>query len=248
MKGIALTLITLALSACVQTQGGANANATPLTLPSPTRFISIPRPSATMTSTMPPTATDTPSPEATSSATASATSTETVIATRRPSAQSETVFTLARSAVSTALEEALRAASVDDPQVYWFTFAKGDGEEALMIQYASPIRFRPGYEEMLQAAKRIAAENFMKIDPPLFTLFIAATDLTGTSDVVVRLRRPMVEQWTSGEIGTDELFNNGFEQAAIVVTCEQSGTCSAINATPFPKFPPFPFPFPTPTP
>jgi hypothetical protein len=156
--------------------------------------------------------------------------------------------TLSRANAPAALESALRAAGVESPRVYWFTFDAGNREEALMIQYASPIRFRPGYDEMLLAAKRVAAGNFLKIDPPLYTLFIAATDLTGTSDNVLRLRRDAVERWARGEIGDDELFNNGFVQAPIKVTCEQSGACTAIDATPFPTFPPFPFPFPTPTP
>ena len=152
--------------------------------------------------------------------------------------------TLSRDAVLVAITDALHAAGIDS-NVYWLTFG---GEEQLMIQYASPIVNRPGYADMLQTVKTVAVANFLKIDPPLYTLTIAATDITGTSDTVVRLRRETVERWSRGEIGDADLLNNGFEPTRIVVTCSDTG-CTAVNPTPFPTFPPFPFPtFPTPTP
>jgi len=144
------------------------------------------------------------------------------------------------------IEAALREAGIQS-SVYWFTFDAGDREQALMIQYASPIVNRPGYTEMLQTVKAIAAANFLTIDPPLYTLFIAATDITGTSDTVVRLRRGSVERWSRGEIGGADFYHNSFEPARIVVNCAQVA-CTAVMATPFPAFLPFPFPFPTPTP
>ncbi len=116
-----------------------------------------------------------------------------------------------------------------------------------MIQYASLIVNRSGYAERLQTVKAIAAGNFLRIEPPLYTLFIAATDITGTSDTVVRLRRGSVERWSHGEIGDADLLNSGFEPTRIVVTCT-AGECTAVMATPFPTFPSFPFPFATPTP
>jgi len=116
-----------------------------------------------------------------------------------------------------------------------------------MIQYDSPIVNRPGYDDMLQTAKAVAAQSFLRIDPPLHSLFIAATDLTGTSDTVVRLRRGTVERWARGEIGDADFYNNGFEPARVAITCAAGG-CTALIATPYPTFPPFPFPFPTPTP
>jgi hypothetical protein len=101
---------------------------------------------------------------------------------------------------------------------------------------------------MLQAVKTIAAQHFLEIDPPLYSMWIAATDLTGTSDTVLRLRRDAVERWAGGAIGDADFYNNGFEPARLVVTCTAGGECSAVKPTPYPTFPPFPFPFPTPTP
>ena len=115
-----------------------------------------------------------------------------------------------------------------------------------MIQYASPIVNRRGYADRLQTVKAVAVAGFLKIDPPLYTLTIAATDITGTSDTVVRLRRETVERWSRGEIGDADLYNNGFEPTRIVVTCSET-ECTAVKPTPFPTFPPFPF-LPTPTP
>jgi len=149
---------------------------------------------------------------------------------------------LSRDAVLVAITDALHAAGIDS-NVYWLTFG---GEQQLMIQYASPIVNRPGYADRLQTVKAVAVAGFLKIDPPLYTLTIAATDITGTSDTVVRLRRETVERWSRGEIGDADLFNNGFEPTRIVVTCSET-ECTAVKPTPFPTFPPFPF-LPTPTP
>ena len=63
-----------------------------------------------------------------------------------------------------------------------------------MIQYDSPIRNRPGYAEMLEKVKLVAARTFLEIESPLYTLWIAATDMTGTSDTVLRLDRHIVER------------------------------------------------------
>jgi hypothetical protein len=128
--------------------------------------------------------------------------------------------------------------------VYWFS----SGDEAqLMIQYASPIRYRAGYAEMLEKVKIVAAEHFLRIEEPFYTLYIAATDLTGTSDTVLRLDRHTVERWSRGEIGDADFYDNGFEPARIIITCA-GDECSGVRPTPYPTFPPFPFPFPTPTP
>lgn len=247
MKPFAPIFALIILSACLPANNVKPTN-TPLTLPSPTHFVVITR---TPAPTVEPTRTTSPTIDIpTHTHTPIPSPTDTIHADSFTS-QSQAIVSsniLAHANAPAALESALRSAGVEDPHVYWFTFDVGDREEALMIQYASPIRFRPGYDDMLLAAKSVAAETFLKIDPPLYTLFIAATDLTGTSDNVLRLRRDAVERWTRGEIGDDEFFNNGFVQAPIKVTCEQSGACSAIDATPFPTFPPFPFPFPTPTP
>ena len=133
-----------------------------------------------------------------------------------------------------------------DPSVYWFTFDAGDREQALMVQYASPLRWQPGFLDMLRAAKLAAAHYYLPIDPPLYTLIIAATDITGQSDLVVRLRRSAAEKWAAGQIGDDDLVNNYYEPVQVVVNCTIE-SCTAKMATPFPTFPSFPFPFPTPT-
>ena len=116
-----------------------------------------------------------------------------------------------------------------------------------MIQYDSPIHNRPGYAEMLEKVKQVAAQHFLRIDPPLYTLWIAATDMTGTSDTVLRLDRYAVERWSRGEIGDADFYNNGFVPARIAITCGADG-CAGVGPTPYPTFPSFPFPFPTPTP
>ncbi len=127
--------------------------------------------------------------------------------------------------------------------VYWFD---SGGEPQLMIQYDSPIRNRTGYAEMLEKVKQVAAQHFLRIDPPLYTLWMAATDVTGTSDTVLRLDRYTVERWSRGEIGDADFYNNGFTSARIVITCDADG-CAGVRPTPYPTFPSFPFPFPTPT-
>jgi hypothetical protein len=138
-------------------------------------------------------------------------------------------------------------AGVTDPQVYWFTFDAGDREQALMIQYQSPLRWQDGYQDMLRAAKQTLGRYYLQIDPPLYTAFIAATDMTGTSDTVQRLRRFAPEKLANGEIGAEDFLNNYFEPAPVVITCAADGQCTGLMATPFPTFN-FPFPFPTPTP
>jgi len=141
------------------------------------------------------------------------------------------------------IKAALRAAGIDS-NVYWF---KSGDEGQLMIQYASPIANRPGYADMLHTVKTIAAAHFLDIDQPFYVLYIAATDLTGTSDTVLRLRRDTVARWAQGEIGDADFYNNGFEPARIVLTCAET-ECTGVQPTPYPTFPPFPFPFPFPTP
>ena len=41
---------------------------------------------------------------------------------------------------------------------------------------------------ILRAAKQTLGQYYLQIDPPLYTAFVVATDLTGTSDTVQRLR------------------------------------------------------------
>lgn len=113
-----------------------------------------------------------------------------------------------------------------------------------MIQFSSPLRWQPGYDEMLRAAKRTLGRYYLQIEPPLYTAFIAATDLTGTSDAVLRLRRYAPEKLARGEIGEADFLNNYFEPAPVVITCTADGACTGKMATPFPTFN-FPFPFPT---
>jgi hypothetical protein len=237
---VLITFSCLMLAACGPARS-ARPTGTPLALPSPTPIVVSRTRDMTITPTARPTNSPTPGPAATLTLTATQTP-RAVVRIQATSAPS----ILPRADAPAALSGVLRAAGID-ANVYWFTFDAGDREEALMIQYASPITGRPGYAERLQTVKAVAAANFLKIDPPLYTLFVAATDLTGTSDTVVRLRRHTAERWSRGEIGDAELHNNGFEPARIVVTCSPAG-CTALMATPYPTFPPFPFPFPTPTP
>ena len=143
------------------------------------------------------------------------------------------------------LQAALRSAGVADPKVYWFTFDEGDREQALMIQYASPLRWQPGYQEMLRAAKQTLGQYYLQIEPVLYTAFIAATDLTGTSDTVVRLRRFAPEKLARGEIGQEDFLNNYFEPRQVAIACTADG-CTGKMATPFPAFH-FPFFLLTPT-
>jgi hypothetical protein len=154
-----------------------------------------------------------------------------------------------RSQAPALLQSALIKAGVNHPQVYWFTFDEGDREQALMIQYASPLRWQDGYNEMLRAAKQTLGRYYLQIDPPLYTAFVVATDMTGTSDAVMRLRRYAPEKLAQGEIGEEDFVNNYFEPAPVVIACAADGQCTGKMATPFPTFNfPFPFPFPTPTP
>jgi hypothetical protein len=156
---------------------------------------------------------------------------------------------LTRAETPAILRSALIKAGVDNPQVYWFTFDEGDREQALMIQYASPLRWQAGYNEMLRAAKQTLGRFYMQIDPPLYTAFVAATDLTGTSDAVQRLRRYAPEKLASGAISEEDFLNNYFEPVQVTIACAADGQCTGKRATPFPTFNfPFPFPFPTPTP
>ncbi len=166
-----------------------------------------------------------------------------IVAETRIQATSAPQGILSHAEAPAILKGTFHAAGVES-RVYWFTFS---GEDMLMIQYASPLVNRPGYAEMLQTVKVIAAANFLKIDPPLYTLYVAATDITGTSDTVLRLGRSTVERWANGEIGDADLYNNGFEPARLVVSCSET-ECTAVKPTPFPTFPPFPFPLPTPSP
>jgi hypothetical protein len=152
---------------------------------------------------------------------------------------------IARAQAPAVLRSALIKAGVTAPQVYWFTFDEGDREQALMIQYGSPLRWQPGYADMLRAAKETLGRYFLQIDPPLYTGFVVATDMTGTSDTVQRVRRSGAEKLARGEIGTEDFLNNYFDPAPVVINCSTSGECLGKMATPFPTFN---FPFPTPTP
>ena len=154
---------------------------------------------------------------------------------------------ISRAQAPAVLRSALIKAGVNDPKVYWFTFDEGSREQALMIQYASPLRWQDGYNEMLRAAKQTLGRYYLQIDPPLYTAFVVATDLTGTSDAVQRLRRYAPEKLARGEIGEEDFLNNYFEPEQVSITCAADGTCLGKMATPFPSFN-FPFPFPTPTP
>lgn len=238
MRTLPLIVLLFVLAACASTQP-VRPTGTPLTLPSPTPIVAAHRAAA---ATRAPTSSPVP-PTFTATSVPTATPTPTAPVRARTHAAPGVSGTLTRANVPTAISAALRAANITS-RVYWFT---SGGEEQLMIQYDSPIRYRPGYEDMLQKVKRVAAAGFLKIDPPLYTLYIAATDLTGTSDTVVRLRRYTVERWSRGEIGDADFYNNGFEPARISITCAD-GRCTGAKPTPFPTFPPFPFPFPTPTP
>ncbi|HEY4721496.1 MAG TPA: hypothetical protein VII92_06590, partial [Anaerolineae bacterium] len=195
-------------------------------------------PPATALATSTPEATDTPTPAPTNRSTTGQSS-----GVKQPIAISGKI---ARAALPAILRNALINTGVNDPKVYWFTFDEGSHEEALMIQYASPLRWQSGYLDMMRAAKLTLGRYYLSIDPPLYTAIIAATDLTGQSDLVVRLRRFAAEKWARGDIGNDDFVNNYFEFVKIVVNCTTE-SCSAKMATPFPSFN-FPFPFPTPTP
>jgi len=169
------------------------------------------------------------------------------IGTRKPAAPVVSAGKLDRSQVPALLRAALLKAGVNDPKVYWFTFDEGSHEQALMIQFASPLRWQDGYNEMLRAAKQVLGRYYLQIDPPLYTAFVVATDITGTSDAVQRLRRYAPEKLGRGEIGEEDFLNNYFEPVQVTMTCAANGACTAKMSTPFPVFN-FPFPFPTPTP
>ncbi len=164
------------------------------------------------------------------------------LGTRQPAAPAPS-GKIARADVPGILRPALLKAGVSDPKVYWFTFDEGDREQALMVQYASPLRWQPGYQDMLRAAKQTLGQYYLQIEPTLYTAFIAATDLTGTSDTVVRLRRFAPEKLARGEIGLEDFLNNYFEPEQVAIKCTAEG-CTGKMATPFPTFN-FPFPFPT---
>jgi hypothetical protein len=152
---------------------------------------------------------------------------------------------IARVDAPAALRQALAEAGVNGPHVYWFTFDEGDREVALMIQYDSPLRWQPGYLDMLRNAQRVVGRYFLLIDPPIYSAFIAGTDIAGDSDITVRLRRSSAEKLARGEIGEEDFVNNYFEYVNVVMKCSADG-CLAKMATPFPTFD-FPFPFVTPT-
>lgn len=197
---------------------------------------STPRPTDTPTPFAPPMQFDTPTP---TSLTVGISSNP--IGPIKPSVPDH----LARLDAPAILRQALAAAGVINPRVYWFTFDEGDHEQALMIQYDSPLPHYDSFQPMLRAAKLVAAQYYLAIEPPLYSLFIATTDITGQSAVVARLRRSSVEKWTSGQIGTDDLLNNYFEESKPVITCTAEA-CTAKMATPFVfHFPPG---FPTPPP
>ncbi len=210
-------------------------------------------PTRTRTPTRTPLPTDTVAPPVDSVSLDAAAPTATMAVTgaqpsgAQPAATPAVAGKIARADVPDALRSALLKAGVNDPRVYWFTFDEGDREQALMIQYASPLRWQPGYQDMLRVAKQTLGQHYLPIDPPLYTAFIAATDLTGTSDTVLRLRRFAPEKLAKGEIGLEDFLNNYFEPVQVVMACTAAG-CVAKMATPFPTFNfPFPFPFPTPT-
>ena len=235
LTGLAFILV-LGATGCGPATAARPTN-TPLALPSPTSFVVI---RATVTPTPTPTQphTDTPTPVQVSTATPTASPTS---LPRRQSTPASSALTQA--AAPAAIKNALSAAGIA-ANVYWF---KSGDEDQLMVQYTSPLRYRRGYEERLQQVKQAVAPYFLKIQPTLYTLWIAATDITGTSDTVLRLDRYSVERWSRGEIGDAGFYSNGFVPARIVIDCA-GDECSGVRPTPYPTFPPFPFPFPTPTP
>ena len=255
---IALALLAALAAACSAPTAtprpiGPTATERPFPTFGPTRT-RTPTRTPPATATQPPTETpiviaaptETPSPTAMAAATASA-SGSTPRAIGSGQAVQAPTGKIARSQAPAILRSALIKAGVKDPKVYWFTFDAGDREEALMIQYASPLRWQDGYNEMLRAAKQVLGRHYLQIDPPLYTAFVVATDMTGTSDAVQRLRRYAPEKLASGEIGEEDFLNNYFEPAPVAITCTTDGQCTGLMATPFPVFN-FPFPFFTPTP
>lgn len=254
-KAVLLLLALGVLAAC-----GA-----PTPTPRPVGPTATERPFPTFGPTRTPKSTRTPHPTVTPTATETAisvparaaTETATPIASRsaagpsgtgKPAAPAPaTSGRITRAQAPALLRSALIKAGVNNPQVYWFTFDEGSREQALMIQYTSPLRWQAGYDDMLRAAKQTLGRYYLQIDPTLYTAFVVATDLTGTSDAVQRLRRYAPEKLARGEIGEEDFLNNYFEPVQVAIQCAADGTCLGKMATPFPSFN-FPFPFPTPTP
>jgi hypothetical protein len=205
----------------------------PLQTRTPTRTPVI-LPTDTPVPTLGPIATSTPTPETVARGSA------------QPIVSAPPDGPIARADLPPILTRALIAAGVTDPKVYWFTFDEGDREQALMVQYASPLRWESGYLDMNKAARLAVAQYYLRIEPPLYSAFIAPADITGESDLVVRLRRDAVQKWADGQIGQADFINNYFQPTQIVISCTPTA-CTAKMATPFPTFN-FPFPFPTPTP
>ena len=253
-KFLILMMVLTLLAAC----------SAPTATPRPIGPTATERPFPTFGPTRTPKSTRTPHPTVTPTATETALSvsaepTETATTGARPaqSGGAQPIGTqkavvapkgkLDRSQAPAILRLALIKAGVNDPKVYWFTFDEGSHEQALLVQYASPLRWQDGYNEMLRAAKQTLGQYYLQIDPPLYTAFVVATDLTGTSDAVQRLRRYAPEKLAKGEIGEEDFLNNYFESEQVSINCAADGNCLGKMATPFPSFN-FPFPFPTPTP
>lgn len=238
----------------------------PTPTPRPVGPTATERPFPTFGPTRTPKSTRTPHPTETATATEmpvdAPTGVPTETATARPSALSASrsaagtigmpkaaapAGQITRAQAPAVLQSDLLKAGVNNPQVYWFTFDEGNHEQALMVQYASPLRWQDGYNEMLRAAKQTLGRYYLQIEPPLYTAYVAATDLTGTSDAVQRLRRYAPEKLSRGEIGEEDFLNNYFEPEQVSIQCAADGLCTGKMATPFPAFK-FHFPFPTPTP
>jgi len=250
-KGLMLIMIAALLAAC----GAPTATPRPIGPTATDRPFPTFGPTRTRTPTRTPPATATQPSTETPIAVAAPTDTPTPLATastlsRKPIGSGELAVAPAgkidRSQVPAILRAALIKAGVNDPKVYWFTFDEGSHEEALLIQYASPLRWQDGYNEMLRAAKQTLGHYYLQIDPTLYTAFVVATDMTGTSDAVMRLRRYAPEKMARGEISEEDFLNNYFEPTQVVIACAADGQCTGKMATPFPVFN-FPFPFPTPT-
>jgi hypothetical protein len=250
-KPIVLVLI-LALLACAGPQSLNAVQPADTSIPATQRPLPTFPPYQTRTPTTVPRSTDTPTPFAVPLQLDTATPTiitsgikPNPIGSSAPNKPMSVPSNIARANVPSILKQALSAAGVLNPKVYWFTFNEGDREQALMITYDSPLPHYDTFQPMFRAAKLVAAQYYLPIDPPLYSLFIATTDLTGQSAVSARLRRSSVEKWASGKIGTDDLLNNYFEDSKPVFTCTPDG-CTAKMATPFVfHFPPG---FPTPKP
>jgi hypothetical protein len=248
-----ILIATIALAACSAPTTaprliGPTATERPFPVFGPTRTRTPTR--TPPTETPPPTATLTefaPTETLTPIATAPASNSRPIGTGKPAAALAVPTGKIARSQAPAILQAALLKAGVNDPKVYWFTFDEGSHEQALMIQYASPLRWQDGYNEMLRAAKQTLGRYYLQIDPSLYTAFVVATDMTGTSDAVQRLRRYAPEKLAQGKIGEEDFLNNYFEPVQVTLACAADGSCTGKMATPFPTFN-FPFPFPTPTP